>query len=96
MRRLQKGHDAEDAVIARPKRTGFSPIEEDVRGRGSTTPPTGENDAHGHRRHQDFRPNVPPPPLPNETPDLDDPVASHHRRRSRVTPQLDFKDSSIV
>jgi len=41
MQRLQ-GHDAKDAVVARPKWTGFSPLEEDARGGGSTTPPTGK------------------------------------------------------
>jgi len=41
MQRLQ-GHDAKGAVVARPKWTGFSPLEEDARGGGSTTPPTGK------------------------------------------------------
>jgi len=40
MRRLQEGHDSEDAVVARPRRIGFSPLEEDARGRGSSSPST--------------------------------------------------------
>jgi len=40
MRRLQEGSDADGATVARPKWTGFSPLDDMLE--GNTTPPTGK------------------------------------------------------
>jgi len=65
-RRLQEGHDVENATVARPRWTGFSPVE------GSA----GEHDAlsrgcgtHRRRRRQGFRPKGSPAQTSDQDPD---------------------------
>jgi hypothetical protein len=41
MQRLQEGSDAEVAIVSRPERTRFSPLDDSARGK-DTTPPTGK------------------------------------------------------
>ena len=56
MRRLQEGSDADGATVARPKWTGFSPLDDMLEGK--TRRPQQGSGAQWRRRRQGFRPRI--------------------------------------